>query len=92
MLNKVSYKFKRSAKEWFDSKNWRSWEHFLVKFFDKYSDDKIKSVRSKCEEAYQRKCESLQEYYHRYSKYLKNITNLLKESVLRQQVWWGLRE
>jgi hypothetical protein len=46
MLSKVvSYKFKRSAKEWSHSKTWRSWEHFLVKFFDKYSDDKIKIVR-----------------------------------------------
>ena len=78
MLSKVSYKFKRSAKKWFDSKTWRSWEHFLVKFFDKYSDDKIKSVRSKCEEANQRKHESLLEYYDRYSKYLKKHHKLVK--------------
>ena len=78
MLSKVSYKFKTSAKEWFISKSWKSWEHFLVKFFDKYSDDKIKTVRNKCKEAYQRKHESLLEYYHRYSKYLKKHYKLVK--------------
>jgi len=82
MLSKVSYKFKRSAKEWVDSKNWRFWEHFLpVKFFDKYSDDKIKSVRSKCEDAYQGKHKFFQKYHYRYSKYLKIHHKLVKRIV-----------
>ena len=85
MLECISLKLKKKAKEWFTNLSAqvkpKTWEQFVTLFLEEFSDEDLQTTLAKCYKISQRKSETLKAYFNRYQKYLKKHDTAVKREV-----------
>ena len=86
MLECISLKLKKKAKDWFSNLTGeakpKSWEQFLTLFLEKYGTEDYQNTIAKLYLSRQKKGEKLNSYFIRYYKYLKKHKTAIKREVV----------